>query len=183
MAKFGGQSQSRWGDNTLNTNEYIRDIMLTDLSGKPNSTADLRRRGAMLLLVFFDTTSAASRDLLLGLQKMADAYGALGKMGVLGISQHDEALTRPFVTELGVKFPVMMDRDLYHSLIYGLTAVPTLFFVDNNGVILRRFAGYYPQALNEISGEIAKFAEVEPVVIVSDSAPSKLLQAPKRTPV
>jgi len=85
---FGGQSQQRWGDNTINANEYLRDLMLTDLNGRPTGTADARRKG-MLVLAFFKADSPASQRTAPYLQKLADAYKESGKLTVLGVSQDD----------------------------------------------------------------------------------------------
>src|SRR5438309_1384772 len=136
MANYGGQSQQRWGDNTLNASEYMRDLMLTDLSGKPMMTADARRKG-WLLLAFFKTTCGTCQFTFPYLQKLADAYGASGKFTVWGVSQDDAERTKAFADQYGVKFPLLLDRELYHSMIYGLTNVPTLFLADGSGMVQR----------------------------------------------
>jgi peroxiredoxin len=177
MAKFGGQSQQRWGDNTLNANEYLRDIFLTDLSGRPVGTGDARRKGAMLVLVFFKTTCPTCQFTLPYLQKLADIYKESGKVTVLGVSQDDADTTRAFAEKFGIKFPLMMDSDLYHSMVYGLSSVPTLFFADNQGIILRKVVGFNRAALNDISAQVAQFAEVEAVKVVEDDDPAPALKA------
>jgi peroxiredoxin len=167
---FGGQSQQRWGDNTANVNEYLRDIFATDLSGRATGTADARRKG-MLLLAFFKTTCGTCQLTFPYLQKLADAYKESGKFSVLGVSQDDEEKTRAFLDQYGIKFTVLLDRDLYHSMVYGLTNVPTLFFADGSGLVLRKVIGWDRAAINDISERVAKFAEVEPVKIVADDDP------------
>lgn len=168
MAQFGGQSQQRWGDNTLNANEHMRDLMLTDLSGKPVQTADARRKG-MLVLVFFKPSDPVSQTTLPYLQKLADSYKESGKLTVLGVSQEAEEATREFGKQFGITFPLMMDREGYHAMVYGLTALPTAYLADGSGVILRKAVGFKPKAINEMSARVAAFAEVEPVEIVADA--------------
>jgi len=164
---FGGQSQQRWGDNTINANEYLRDLMLTDLNGRPTGTADARRKG-MLVLAFFKADSPASQKTAPYLQKLADAYKESGKLTVLGVAQDDGETARAFAGQNGLTFPILVDHDLYHSMVYGLTVVPTLFLADGSGLVLRKATGFRPDALNDISARVAAFAEVEPVVLVEE---------------
>ena len=166
---YGGQSQQRWGDNTINANEYLRDLMLTDQSGRPTGTADARRKG-MVALVFFNTGTPECLALMPALQKLADAYKESGKFTVLGVSQDDTDMTRAFAEQHGLKYSIVIDHDGYHAMVYGISKVPTLFFADGTGLVLRKFAGYNGAALNLISARIAKFADVEQVVI-DENAP------------
>jgi peroxiredoxin len=178
---FGGQSQQRWGDNTINAQEYMRDLQLSDLSGKPCHTGQARGKG-WLLLVFFDTTSPASLELMPYIQKIADAYKESGKLTVWGISQNNEAETRAFADANGIKIPLLVDYDRYAAMVYGLTTVPTLYLANNAGIVQRKSAGFHPNALNDVSAKVATFAEVEPVVIV-EGAPMPAPAAPAAPPV
>ncbi|MES2459520.1 MAG: TlpA disulfide reductase family protein [Armatimonadota bacterium] len=166
---FGGQSQQRWGDNTLTQNEYLRDFLLADLSGKPTKTIDARRKG-MLLVVFFRTNDANSQQTLAALQKFADAYKETGKLTILAVSQNNEDETRDFVTEFGITFPCLLDRDQYLSMTYGVTVIPTAYLAAGDGLIVRKMSGYRGGILNQMSAKVALFAEVEQVVI-DESAP------------
>lgn len=176
MARFGGQSQQRWGDNTLNANEYMRDLMLTDLSGKPVMTADARRKG-MLVLAFFAPNSPVSQTTVPYLQRLADVYKESGKLTVIGVALADEEATRAFGQQYGITFPLLMDRDRYHAMLYGVTSIPTAFLADGSGLILRKFSGFNPSALNEISARVAAFAEVEAVPLVEKAETVAVLKA------
>jgi peroxiredoxin len=168
---FGGQSQQRWGDNTINASEYIRDLMLTDLTGRPTGTADARRKG-MLVLAFFKADSPASEQVLPVLQKLSDAYRETGKLTVIGVSLDDAEAARAVADRNGLKFPILVDYELYHAMIYGLTVVPAIFLTDGSGQVLKKVTGFRPEALNDISARVAKFAEVEPVVLVGSEPAS-----------
>jgi peroxiredoxin len=169
---YGGQSQQRWGDNTINPNEYMRDVQMGDLTGKVCSTADARKKG-MLVLAFFDTTSPACRVALPYLQKLADAYKESGKLTVWGVSEDDADTTRAFAQEHGITFPILLDYDRYHTLVWGINTFPTIFLSDGGGVVQRKVNGWSRAAINDISAKVAAFAEIEqPVVIVEDSDPS-----------
>jgi peroxiredoxin len=168
---YGGQSQQRWGDNTINSNEYLRDIMLTDLSGRPTGTADARRKG-MLILAFFDASSPASLSTLPYLQKLADAYKESGKLTVIGIAQNDRQSTKDCADKLGLKFPLLLDHDLYYSMVYGLAVVPTVFLADNTGLVIKKTTGHNIGVLNQMSAKIAEFAGVPPVDLTAPLVPA-----------
>jgi peroxiredoxin len=166
---FGGQSQQRWGDNTLSQNEYLRDFLLADLTGKPTKTIDARKKG-MLLVVFFRTTDPVSQQTLASLQKLADAYKESGKLTVLAVSQDSEDETRDFTTRFGITFPCLLDRDQYLSMTYGVTVIPTAYLAAGDGLIVRKMSGYRGGIVNEMSAKVALFAGVEQVTI-DENAP------------
>lgn len=162
---FGGQSQQRWGDNTINASDYIRDFQLTDLSGRVCHSFPTRGR-SWILFAFFghDGESAA---VLSALQKLADGYKESGKLTVWGISQEaDPVATKAFGAEHGVSFPLMLDHDLYHSRLYGIPYAPAVFLVASDGTVQRKCLGYKPAILNDMSARFAAFAEVADAVQV-----------------
>jgi peroxiredoxin len=180
-APYGGQSQQRWGDNTVNASEYLRDLMMTDLAtGRPTGTADARRKG-MVVLVFFNVGTPDCITLIPALQRLSDAYKESGKFTVLGVSEDDEPMTRAFIAEHGLKFPLVLDHDGYHAMIYGLARVPTLYFADASGSVLKKMVGYSGKTLNDISHAVANFAQVDQVVI-DENAPM-LPAIPRPEPV
>lgn len=169
-AGFGGQSQQRWGDNTLNASEYMRDLLLTDTAGTSRSTAQARKAG-MLVLAFFKTGCPTCQLTLPYLQKLADAYGDSGKLTVWGVSQDDREATAAFAEKHGIGFPLLLDHDLWHSMTYGLTTVPTIYFADGAGRVQNKVVGWNRAALNEISEQIAAFLERDPVPVVDADDP------------
>ena len=166
---FGGQSQQRWGDNTVNQNEYMRDVLLTDLGGKVCNTADARKKG-MVVLAFFRPSDPVSVRLLPFLQKLADAYKESGKLTVWGVSLDDAALTRVFAADAGITFPLLLDHDGYLAMTYGITDLPTTYLADGNGLIGRKMVGVRPHALNDMSVRVAGFAGVETPVVIAEDA-------------
>ncbi len=168
---FGGQSQSRWGDNTLNAQEYMRDLLLTDTQGTPCSTAQARKAG-MLVLAFFKTTCPTCQLAFPYLQKLAAAYSDGGKVTVWGVSQDDTDPTQAFAEKFGITFPLLLDRELWHSMIYGVVSVPTLYLADDSGLVLKKVVGWDRRAMNEISERIAAFLERAPVTIVDENDPA-----------
>ena len=162
---FGGQSQQRWGDNTINAADYIRDFQMTDLNGRVCHSFPTRGRTWLLFAFFgFDGDSVKT---LKALQALADGYKESGKLTVWGISQEaDPAAVKAFAAENGITFPLMLDHELYHSGLYGIPYAPTVFLVASDGTVQRKMLGYKPAILNDISARYAKFAEVADALAV-----------------
>ena len=179
---FGGQSQQRWGDNTVSQNEIMRDIQLTDLSGKVCNTADARKKG-WIGLAFVKAGEPQSNELLPLLQKMATAYKESGKLAlwVVSVGDLDGELTRTLATESGLTCPVLLDRDGYHALLYGITTYPTLVVASGDGTVQRKMSGLKPAVLNDASAKYATFAQVDGIAIVDD-APMPVVVAPPPAP-
>jgi len=61
---------------------------------------------------------------------------------VLGVNYNEdrETITR-FVKEMGITFPVALDRDFKVTKAYGVLALPTTFFIDRRGIIRDRYRG------------------------------------------
>ncbi len=168
---FGGQSQQRWGDNTVNSQEPMRDLLLTDTRGEPRSTTQARKAG-MLVLAFFKTTCPTCQLTFPYLQKLADAYADSGKVSVWGVSQDDRETTEAFAEKFGIQFPLLLDHDLYYSMTYGIATVPTLYLSGGDGLVLKKVIGWDRAAMNEISERIAAFLEREPIPAVAEDDPA-----------
>jgi peroxiredoxin len=161
---FGGQSRQRWGDNTIQTGEYIRDIQVTDLSGRVNHTGPLRGKGG-LLLVFFDG-SEASRQILPTLQKLADACKESGKLSVLGICSGDEALARTLASEAALTFPLALDHGNYLAMTYGIGTYPCTYLVRPNGSVALKLRGSLrPRQREALGAEAAALCGIEPIIL------------------
>jgi hypothetical protein len=97
---------------------------------------------------------------------MADAYKESGKLSVMAVSQSDPEETAALVAELGLTFPVTLDRDNYHSMLFGVAAPPVVYLTDANGKVLLKTTGFKALVLNDISARYAQFAEVEAIPLV-----------------
>lgn len=172
---FGGQSQQRWGADTLNKHGVLQDLLLFDTNGEPRATQAARKAG-MLALAFFHTGCDTSRMLLPYLQRLAGTFAETKKLTVWGVSQDDGPLSAAFAAQIGVTFPICLDRDGYHSMLLGVVSVPTVFLVDGSGAVLRKIAGWDRDALNALAADVAVFAEqpdAAPLVPRDDPAPGR----------
>lgn len=99
------------------------------------SLADLR--GQVVVINLWASWCGPCRAEMPALER---AYRALRSQGlvILGLNttfQDDEAAALAFADELGLTFPVALDRTGETGRQYELRAMPTTFFVDRRGVI------------------------------------------------
>jgi hypothetical protein len=100
------------------------------------------------------------------LQKLADLYKEGGKLTVWVLAQGTPESARDMVERLQITFPILMDYDGYHGLVYGVTTYPTVVFAGQDGLIKRKVVGFKGRALNEVSDMAATVAGVEPVPLI-----------------
>jgi peroxiredoxin len=95
---------------------------------------------------------------------------------IVGVSQNKAKDTGLFIKEYGVTFPVLLDDTNSYpvSNAYGLTNVPTVFWIDSDGTIEVSSVGWVQKEIEEIN---QKFAEAgnssqQPVFRPDESIPA-----------
>jgi len=128
------------------------------MSGKTFSLRDALA-GAPLVLAFFKVSCPTCQYTFPFLERIHKAFG--GKFRILGISQNDKKDTAAFVKEYGVTFPVLLDDTKKYpvSNAYGLTNVPTLFWVAEDGTIELSSVGWDKQDIENIHRKAAELVE------------------------
>ncbi len=94
-----------------------------------------------LLVVFFKITCPVCQFTLPFLNRIHQA----GTLPVYGISQNDDADTREFTQEFGIEYAVLLDpedADFPASNAYGISSVPSLFLIGQDGRIERAMEGW-----------------------------------------
>jgi peroxiredoxin len=88
-----------------------------------------------------------------------------GRVKVIGVSQDDEAVTRKFAESYGVTFPIALDDSNRYlvSNAYGLTNVPTLFEIAQDGQIAASIVGWEKAAVEDIYRRYATNAHEKPM--------------------
>jgi peroxiredoxin len=128
---------------------------LNDMEGKSVSLADSLKDGPALL-AFFKISCPTCQLTLPFVQRIHDIYGG-SNLRILGISQDGADDTREFAREFGIKLPMLLDNDGYSvSKAYGLTNVPSLFWVNPDGKIYLSSVGFSKAELQELSAEAAR---------------------------
>jgi peroxiredoxin len=136
-------------------------ISLPDVHGKTVSLADALKKGPVLA-AFFKVNCPTCQFTFPFLNRMYEMYGG-GNVTFLGISQNDAKDTREFMSEFGTKFSVLIDdRGYSASNQYGLTNVPTLFWIAPGGKIQISSVGFDRADLEKIASEASRAAGKPP---------------------
>ncbi len=88
-------------------------------------------RGRRLLLVFSDPDCGPCAELAPALEQLHRGSG----VAVLMISRRDAESNRRKVAELGLTFPVVLQRHWEISMLYGMFATPVAYLIDEWGVL------------------------------------------------
>ena len=136
------------------------------LNGGNFSLKDALERGPVLL-AFFKISCPVCQFTFPYLQRLYKAYGK-GPVSIVGVSQDDAKATQAFVREFGVTFPVALDdvRSYPVSNPYGLTNVPTLFFIEPSSEIKISSVGWSRTDYEQIGRELAEAAEIAQTALI-----------------
>ena len=133
--------------------------------GKRFSLADELARGPVAL-AFFKVSCPTCQYALPLLERLHRAYGQKG-VALVGVSQNDAKETAAFIKEFGITFPVLLDdtRSYPASNAYGLTNVPTLFWVAQDGEIEISSVGWLKADFDQINRNMAEAGKAAPAVV------------------
>ena len=120
-----------------------------------------------VVLAFFKVSCPICQYAFPFLERLERAYGHQG-VRLIGVSQDDPKHTAAFTKEFGVTFPVLLDeRDTYPvSNAYGLTNVPSIFWIAQDGKIEVSSVGWVKADFTEISRKMAESRKIAPVTRV-----------------
>jgi peroxiredoxin len=135
---------------------------LKTLDGKPFSLSDELAHGPVVL-VFFKVSCPTCQYALPFYERLYKAYGHHG-VALVGISQNDAKETAAFNKEFGVTFPVLLDdpRSYPVSNAYGLTNVPTIFWIAQDGEIEVSSVGWLKADFEEINRRMSETGKIAP---------------------
>jgi peroxiredoxin len=139
----------------LPSGEIAPPITLTDTGGKKRSLAETLQNGPVLA-AFFKVSCPTCQFTMPFLSRLQQRYGG-PKFTLLGISQDDARDTREFCEEFGLKFPALIDEDGYPaSNQYGITNVPTMFWINTDGQIQHTTVGFSKSDLEKMAAQAAQ---------------------------
>jgi peroxiredoxin len=128
---------------------------LKALDNKQYSLNTLLERGPVVA-AFFKISCPVCQFTFPFLERLYKSYGGDGAT-FLGISQDDARATQNFAKEYGVTFPLLLDESGYPvSNTYGLTNVPTIFFIDTDGTVKISSMGFDKKDLEKIAAHLAE---------------------------
>jgi peroxiredoxin len=140
---------------TLPAGEPAPAISLKDTNGEKFSLEEALKKGPVLA-TFFKVNCPTCQFTFPFLERMYETYGGDG-FTFLGISQNNDGDTREFAQDFGVKFPLLIDDDdaFIASNEYGITNVPSVFLISQDGKILERSVGFAKRDLENMAKEAA----------------------------
>lgn len=141
------------------------DLELKTMDGKRFSLRDELASGP-LVLAFFKVSCPTCQYAFPFLERLWRAYGDKG-VRIVGVSQNDASQTAAFTKEFGVTFPVLLDEaDRYPvSNAYGLTNVPSIFWIAQDGEIELSSVGWVKADFEAISRKMAESANTAPAAV------------------
>jgi len=129
---------------------------LPTIDGQLFSLKDELRRGPVLL-AFFKVSCPVCQFALPFVERIYKA--AAGKnVTIVGISQNDKKDTQAFIKQFGLSFPVLLEDTKSYDVsnAYGLTNVPSLFWISPDGEIRVSSVGWVRKDLEEVNRTAAK---------------------------
>jgi len=132
------------------------DFKLQTMDGSHFSLSDALTRGPVVA-AFFKVSCPVCQYAFPFLERIYKAHGGKN-VTIVGVSQNSKKDTAAFVKEHGVTFPVLLDdTDSYPaSNAYGLTNVPSIFWIAEDGEIEISSVGWERKEIEEINRRAAK---------------------------
>ena len=132
------------------------DFTLPTMEGKQFSLREALAQGPVLA-AFFKISCPVCQFAFPYLDRIYKAYGNRN-VAIVGISQNEKKDTAAFLKEYGVSFPVLLDDTNTYpvSNAYGLTNVPSIFWIAQDGEIEISSVGWLRKEIDEISQKAAK---------------------------
>jgi peroxiredoxin len=155
---FGGPNMT-----ALATGTEAPDFTLSTLGGKAFSLRDALAQGPVVA-AFFKVSCPVCQYAFPFLERIYRNYDGHA-VTFVGISQNERKDTAAFMKQYGVTFPVLLDdlKTFPVSNAYGLTNVPSVFWIAQGGEIQIASVGWSRQEIEEIArkasaetGEITK---------------------------
>ncbi len=119
-----------------------------------------------VVLAFFKVSCPVCQCAFPFLERLHQAYGQ-ARVTLVGVSQNDPQQTAAFSKEFGVTFPILLDEpDSYPvSNAYGLTNVPTVFWIGRDGEIEVSSVAWVKADFEAINRKMAEAAATAPAAV------------------
>ena len=119
-----------------------------------------------VVLAFFKVSCPTCQYAFPFLERLHKAYRDKG-VKLVGVSQNDPKETAAFTKEFGVTFPVLLDdtRKYPVSNAYGLTNVPTVFWIAQDGEIEISSVGWVKADFEQINRKMAEAGNIPPAAM------------------
>jgi peroxiredoxin len=133
------------------------DFTLNTMDGKQVMLRELLDRGPVVL-AFFKVSCPVCQFAFPYYERLARAYRDDKGVTVLGICQNKAPDAKAFAHEYGVTFPIALDNDANRyevSNAYGITNVPTMFYIAPSGEIEVSSVGWSKDEVEEVNARLS----------------------------
>jgi peroxiredoxin len=150
----------------LITGKQAPDFNLSTLSGDPFSLEDALARGPAVL-VFFKISCPVCQFALPYIERIYQAMKGKS-VSIVGISQNSKKDSEFFARQYGITFPIALDDPNGYAVsnAYGITNVPTVFYVNQDGVIEVSAVGWSKADIEEIARKISAQTKLPPIPVI-----------------
>ena len=140
------------------------DFSLTALDGSTFSLQEALQRGPVVA-AFFKVSCPVCQYAFPYFERLHKAYSS--KATIVGISQDNQRDTTAFLKEYGVTFRTLLDdpKGYAASNAYGLSNVPSLFLIGQDGQIEVSSVGWVKTEFEEVSSNLAEAQQAPPPVL------------------
>ena len=140
----------------LNPGSTAPDFTLPTMDGKAFSLREVLANGPVVA-AFFKISCPTCQYAFPFLQRVYQAHGNQA-VTIVGISQNDKKDTAAFLKQYGVTFPVLLDDLSTYpvSNAYGLTNVPTIFWIARDGEIEISSVGWIRREMEDLNRRAAQ---------------------------
>ena len=149
----------------LTTGTKAPDFSLPASNGSKFSLRDALARGPVVL-AFFKVSCPTCQYTFPFLERLHKAYGGKS-VTLVGVSQNESKDTSAFAREYGITFPILLDDTHKYpvSNAYGLTNVPTIFWIAQDGEIEISSVGWIKNDFADISRKMAESLKAPPAAL------------------
>ena len=140
----------------LSTGTLAPEFTLPTIDGKQFSLKEALAHGPVVA-AFFKISCPVCQYAFPFLERIYRAHGGRN-VTIVGISQNGKKDSASFIKEFGVSFPVLLDDTSTYpvSNAYGLTNVPSIFWIAQDGEIEISSVGWVRKEIDEINRKAAK---------------------------
>jgi peroxiredoxin len=141
------------------------EFSLPALGGGNFSLQEALRKGPVLA-AFFKVSCPVCQYTFPFLERIYKAHGD-EKVSIVGVSQNNEKDTQSFLAEHGVTFRTLIEdpKSYAASNAYGLTNVPSLFLIGQDGQVEVSSVGWVKKDIEEINRKLSAGQQTSPVAI------------------
>jgi peroxiredoxin len=149
----------------LTTGTHAPDFELRTMDGRRFALRE-ELANSPIVLAFYKVSCPTCQYAFPFLERLERAYGHKG-VRIFGVSQNSPRETAAFTKEFGVTFPILLDDTEKYpvSNAFGLTNVPSIFWIAQDGEIEISSVGWVKTDFTAINRRMAEAGQTSPAAV------------------